>query len=135
VICLFSDSSASRPCPLVEGFGLGGVWPPHQPTPHLLIPVTAVRQDSNLRTTWSVRQSYKTLPSEEFRLLSHKRMHLCHLFWYHFWYRGYQTKTHPLPRLYPQFCLNSRTSQTDLVVIFEVGMFTNKSQTLRLCAK
>jgi hypothetical protein len=93
VICLLFDSSAPRLCPIVKRLGREHVWPPHQPAPHLVLPVTAVRQDGNLRSPWSVRQFYKTIRSEKSQLISHKAMNWFKCAVGYFWYSRYQTKT------------------------------------------
>jgi len=95
VICLLFDSSAPRLCPVVKGLGRDHVWPPHQPAPHLFLPVTAVRQDGNLRPPWSVRQSYTTIQSEKSQLISHKAMNWFKCAVGYFWYRGCQTRPPP----------------------------------------
>ena len=126
VICLLFDCSAPRLCPVVKGLGRDHVWPPHQPAPHLLLPVTAVRQDGNLRSPWSVRQSYKTILSEKSQLISHKAMSWLKSVVGYFWYRGYQTKTPQFPRLNLHNYLSSRTPWMELVVEFRVVIFTNR---------
>jgi hypothetical protein len=61
MFCLPVVSSAPRLSPIVKGTGLDYVQSPYQPTPHLLLPAAAVRQDCNLRSARSVQLSFVTL--------------------------------------------------------------------------